>query len=527
MPKITKNRIIWDEEDWLAGMNPFWNTAPYYTQKMKGIGYSSRVDPFREPGYIAPAYDINSVINESSISNVLTNAISYGDFSYVIGDGNQIHKVRNINAEFEATANRTIGTIHGTHSGAKTKDIAIYKANSGGTLKTFLFYSYSDNGGDGDIGRLDLGAGTYIDDFMSTTPSGGAVLDNGNLFGIADMPHPLHVGLDDILYIGDGSNIHAYDGQAGADGTFYKNVLKLPSDYVITCMANYGEFVAIGAYKNRGSSTAYYRGEAKVFFWNVNEKDITFMKDLNDSVVSEIMNYNGTLIAFTEGVVYLQNSGKTKNAKLQILGNNFEFEILEKFPGTPPMRGSVDILAKFIQFNSDGVLYSWGSPYEEFSSRLNIINEPIGSSTGLVRTLSSGVTLISSGSSANSGAGQVIQAGTYNDFCSFTPQIADIPFPENQMGRVKNVRIEFLRSASGGRAFGLIIYDRFGNNSTIIAEDLENISSKAIEYKLDVNDNEVFNFVSLVPSLRWQTGSGNSDAPIISRIIIDYDTINL
>ena len=32
--------------------------------------------------------------------------------------------------------------------------------------------------------------------------------------------HPLAVGHDDVLYIGDRRYLHAYDGQTGADGTF-------------------------------------------------------------------------------------------------------------------------------------------------------------------------------------------------------------------------------------------------------------------------------------------------------------------
>jgi hypothetical protein len=100
----------------------------------------------------------------------------------------------------------------------------------------------------------------FIDNFMTANPAtpltpGGA----GN-------PHPMIVGDDDLLYIGDGPRLHAFDGQYASDddGKFYASVLTIPSTYAIKAFEKYNGFLLIFADEN--PTGVSYTSRAKVFF---------------------------------------------------------------------------------------------------------------------------------------------------------------------------------------------------------------------------------------------------------------------
>jgi len=84
--------------------------------------------------------------------------------------------------------------------------------------------------------------------------------------GAYNNPHPMIVGDDDLLYIGDGSRLHAFDGQYASDddGKFYDSVLTIPGTYYIKSFAKYKDFLLIFADENRAGTS--YASNAKVFF---------------------------------------------------------------------------------------------------------------------------------------------------------------------------------------------------------------------------------------------------------------------
>jgi hypothetical protein len=63
---------------------------------------------------------------------------------------------------------------------------------------------------------------------MSTRPDGAQTLANA-------YPHPMCVGHDDKLYIGNGRYLFMYDyaDTAHTDGKLFRNVLILPKNFVI------------------------------------------------------------------------------------------------------------------------------------------------------------------------------------------------------------------------------------------------------------------------------------------------------
>ena len=91
MPTITKNQIIWDEKDWLAGL---------VTQETYGVpvlfnGFRdvNNCDPFRNLGTIQPGMEFNNVTNSNVVTTMLRNgAIGKTGVAYAVG-GALLHKI--------------------------------------------------------------------------------------------------------------------------------------------------------------------------------------------------------------------------------------------------------------------------------------------------------------------------------------------------------------------------------------------------------------------------------------------------
>jgi hypothetical protein len=164
--------------------------------------------------------------------------------------------------------------------------------------------------------------------------------------GAYNNPHPMIVGDDDLLYIGDGNRLHAFDGQyaSDVDGKFYDSVLTIPSTYYIKAFAKLNGFLLIFADENQ-SGTAY-SADAKVFFYDYLSLDPTYIKDLNDNLISEAFIYKNTVGCFTSGRKY--DTGLSNTGKIQLFnGNNFEPAVF--FNDTVPVRGGVNVSADQIR----------------------------------------------------------------------------------------------------------------------------------------------------------------------------------
>ena len=102
----------------------------------------------------------------------------------------------------------------------------------------------------------------FYDDFMKTRPA----TPLSNTTGGYNYPHPMIVGDDDLLYIGDGNRLHAFDGQfAGdVDGKVYESVLTVPANQVIKSFEKYNGFLLI--FVDENPTGVSYASQAKVYF---------------------------------------------------------------------------------------------------------------------------------------------------------------------------------------------------------------------------------------------------------------------
>jgi len=379
MPKLTLNQtggsILFDENDWLAGLNTSATNTEF--KKLYGNASMTGVSPLRQPGYLYPSPLQNDVTNVAQVTAFLRNAVVIGDNAYIIGSNSLVHKLTTLSAGTISTTAPFPHTIDHAHASEAGSDIALYY--TGSTQR--VFYSFAD-ATDWDVGIYNVVADTFDDDFMSTVPA--SPLAAPYLTGGAGYPHPIIVGDDDILYIGDRNFVHAYDGQTGANGTFYPAVLTLPQGYVITSFTTTQDInLAIGAYVGAAAGTdTYNRGTAKVWFWNYLALDPDYSRDLRDNYVSEIVPWAGTIAAFTSGRKTISDNGPYK---LQAL-NGSQFEVVKTWnTGGLPIRGGVDSVNNDLYWNAASRIYSYTKRPDNGEYRLNMISQSQDGTSGLLK----------------------------------------------------------------------------------------------------------------------------------------------
>lgn len=426
MPQISYNKtggiVVFDAADWLAGINkqPLENISSIGD----GNSYVVNINPFKTRGILSPGPAITDATNGSVITTRLLQSVSKADSNYGISVGGKIHKFDNNNAVTNAGAFPHTISAHGGHATVVGHDIVTYKIGS----TQYAFYSWSDNT-DGDIGRFDLNA-TFDDDWMSTVPAvGAAVLDTKSV-------HPLIVGDDDILYVGDGPNVHGYEN---VSDTFSKNIFKLPSEYTITCFSKIDPgYLVVFAYKDTGSNTGFNNTESTAFFFDYNTSDPVKIVPLNDYYVDGAFSWNGTIGCFTQGNRDLMTGQQAVKLRLY---NGSSFEQVASFTGTIPVSGGVQSYDSHILFNSGGSIYSYGTIYPDLGITFHKIASKYSESGLLNQTDSNTLYLSSAGSP---GLAKISPTTFSNEVAStLSTKQVDIQTPHGHTAKVKDITIKY------------------------------------------------------------------------------------
>lgn len=533
MPQISQNasggKIVFNETDWLAGLHPQYSVGLLNNQKMGNyLATGKNFNPYRYLGYASPGFNPKDVTNVSAVTAALRSSVINGGYGYATSNNSLLHRIEALTTNGQVTnAGSFPHTIDHAHASEVGDDVAFYTAKVGGTSAPRLFYSFAD-ATDWDVGVYDYSA-TFDDDFMSTAPA--TPLAAPYITGGVGKPHPLMVGDDDILYIGDRNFVHAYDGAnaADADGKFFAAALTLPSGYIITSFSRIDNFLVIFAYQsNAGTdgSTGYYYGDAKAFFWDYLSLDPTRIVSLNDNYVSEGFEYKGSVACFTSGRQNQIDSIGTRLSHLQIFNGSI-FEPVSDFIDAPPIRGGVEVKGDVITWNSAGKIYSYGSPFQGFPVGLTHLCSGSGTTSGLLKTFTSTLQLASTGATTDGGlqrfnteyASSSIAASVY----------AEPYFPTRQQGRVKSVKIRFGKTSSAGRNLTLTLYDRATSSSTVISTgtNLSAITAANMvkEYELNSSGNPFPTFEALRLILEWEGGSAATDAPVVAIVEIEYENV--
>jgi len=521
--------ITYDYEDWLQGLDT--NSGGNDGRKLgSGLSTSEKVDPLRNLGYISPSYAPENVTNNSSVTSLVRNGIMTNQTAYLIAGtgvgsgGGIVHKLTTpITGTISTTAPFPHAIDH-AHANETGWDMVNYTANVGGTPTLLGFFSFSDDT-DWDVGIYNYTADTFNDDYMSTVPA--SPLAAPYLTGGKSAPHPLIVGDDDILYIADRNFVHAYDGATGTDGTFYPAVLTLPQGWIITCFTKTNDQkLLVGAYYDASgiSTTTFYLGQAKVYKWNYLDLDFDYAYDLHDNYISEILNWNETVIAFTEG---RRSQTETGTKKLQALGGS-GFQVIQTYStGVLPIRGGVQVVGTDIYWNGGLIYFYAKNPYGENYIFGNINGNSSGNA-GMLRMFSGLFNTHWSNGAAASGYGVQYAQSNYTTTASARGKVATPLFPEMKRGRLKKVDIYFKDAVSGGVSFGLSTVIDKGSTTTYTE------NATVTNLKVEVKDNKpdgtpLGDFTTLQPIFTWSDVTGvNTSAPILEKVVyfFEYTDIN-
>jgi hypothetical protein len=344
----------------------------------------------------------------------------------------------------------------------------------------------------------------------------------------ATKPHPLIVGPDDLLYIGDGNVLHDYDGSTGNDGTFEVNRLRIPAGYVITTMAKLPDYLAVFAYYSPSvAPNVTSSGPAVCFLWNYLDLDPTYVIPLNDNIVTASFEINGTVGCFTQGTKPIQE-GENRFCTIQLL-NGLNFEIQALFIGNPPIHGGVDVIDASIQWNSDGQVHCFGTPLLKTPSGLNIINKGQGTTCGLLRTIGgiNGFQLVSTGPTT-SGGGQYFKIGTFGSAALMQTGAVDLDCPLTEIGEIQRISIRFAGLASGGRALNAFVVKEGGTAVQFIS-GLTSVTATNMNTFFDrtISGAMLGTFQELSLALQWQGGAAETSAPIVRTVDVEYVNKNL
>lgn len=529
--EIRNKQIIFDSSDWLAGLHPRYSSAVTDTPVPLGgreLTFASNMNPYRNFGYASPGFNPADVTNVSQVTTapIRNIVIAYDSGAgsgtgFAINGGDRLFEIDSLTGALTSDAlwPRTI-TVGTTRQG---QSIIGYNANVSSTSQMCLFYSWIDSGASQSyVGRYTLSnsAAGFDDDFMQTVPAGFAA------FASDKKPLPMIVGDDDILYIGFGNKLYGYDGATGADGTLALS-LTLPAGLRITSFAKTKLRLHIfGYYEQNASASAtvstFLQTRSVDYEWDYLSLDPVDSYELDDNAVTCAVNYGTTIVCFTQGrrpVI-----GAPQKSKLMLF-NGSDYEAVAMFDKDAPIHGGAEVVGETIMWNSEGTVFQWGSPYIGFPNGLNIVAAGSGTTSGTLRTISLGLQLISSGTTTSGGLQTIISNFTTGSFASglATPQ-----FPNGKQGRVTSVDVEFAKTSSGGREFTLSLI----GNSTATVGIISGVSTidstnQSKRYTLSSGGVILSTFVDLKVIGQWATGSAATDAPILKKVTVNYDEVNI
>jgi len=527
-------KIVFDESDWLSGLHPAYSTnstdTPIPEGGLRNLTFASNFNPYRNLGYASPGFAPTSLTNASVVSaavirNITSAAESTTAWAYGIDSGTLVFQIDPTTGTLTSNGTwpHTIN-IAGTQVGS---DIIAYWANISSTRQQCVFYSYNNTSSTTwNVGCYTLNGSTFVDDFMSTNPDSPLVATSST------NPHPMIIGDDDVLYIGDGNLLHGYDGGVagtGGEGIFYSSVLVLPKAFQITSFAKYQHRLVIFGYDTSipaqtPDPSSFYYTHSKAWFWDYLSQDPYDVVDLNDNYASAGFSYKGTVGCFSQGRKPVPGSNQQSAIRLY---NGTTFEKVAMFDSNAPIHGGVEIVGDTVMWNSQGVIHQWGSPYPGFSQEaLNKVTAGNGTTSGALRTLSTTLQVASSGTTTSGGLDKLTT--NYNTGSVSTMLVTPAPYAPGQIWQIEDVEITYAKTCTGGRALTVYLVGNMFSAVTVVSA-LETVTSSNIvshhEYDASGNTFPVFSDLKLI--LSWGTGSGATDAPIVKKIEIKYSESNV
>ena len=511
MPTVIKNTITFDEKDWLGGLHP--QSGEQLALFKNGYDSMIGVNPFESLGSVVasplPVAVTNVALADGVINHIVPNTLAGMATIEMWGvGGTKLYRIGDLSGEIESGG----GYPHQVASSVM-EDVVRY--NISGNEK--ILYSYN-TASKGDIGMHDL-ASNFVDDYWTgTSPS----LDMDDLN--KDNPHPMIVGDDDILYIGDGNILKSIDGDTPVGS---ENALKLPSSFIIKSFAKIdNRTLVMFADQGTGKTT----GQARAFFWDYVSSDPYRIYDLVGNEVGGANQYSGSVCVVTKGVSADLKESSRDFHLLYFNGSRFQ-TLFTIEAGDLPTTGGISVNDDYILINSSGNLYSYGTPFDGINAGPMSIHRLGGTKSGAVINSYSQRIIASSNSTSDEQLEIITGSGGYAVGTMATTYAEPINDFATEC-RVKAVRVEFLRGNTGADTRRLDIELINEKNEEIkVTEDLTTVDSDnrvLIFYSGAFVSAGFEKFTALQLYANWSGGTGTgASALAIRKVIVEYERINI
>lgn len=533
MAQITQSQIIFDSSDFFAGNPKVYGVKAVFNPSNQR---SLSIDPFRDYGILQPGKKASNATNVAQLGGcVIAGVLKNVTTAYLLdGDGGKVH-------EFTYSTNTITNGGSFPHTIAGTtpvgQDILAYRHNVGGTANTNRkyspFYSWYDS--------TSWGVGCYSDyttfqDTFSTatatTPLTTADTQDPEQI---NAPHPLEVGSDDVLYIGSGRYLHAFDGSTGNNGTFSARVLTLPANFFITGLQKFQDKLLIaGVFSNTSgvytSSAVGSAGEAFIYVWNYVDLDVSQIIPLDDPYVSSIFSWRGSAHVATIGES--EGFGAFSGVKIKKIVGNTATKIAEIPTSSDIVYRGIDSSSRVLYLNSAGRVFTLGDNVREGYNLNHITSCPENTLSGWIKNI---VTYgLFAGSSDDASTHLISKFGAtstdYVDEASFVTCYYPVPLEPGKVARIKTVHIEYAGVVTDAKAemtLSLGFDMNGGYDDATIVQDIKTVEKPMQkQFKTAVLGAPFPTFSSVRLGVSWleDAGNANSTAPALSRVIIDYET---
>lgn len=532
MPQISSSKegavITYSAEDFIQGLsiNGAFN-GPSFTSPAIGKGAEQirNVNPFTSYGVLQPGRGATNVTGNSNLLGVVNSGTVQGSsFAYLLDGGGRISQYNYTNQTITA-AGAITHTITGTSPIGQ--DVLVYKHNISSTPGYSVFYSYYNNS-QWNVGAY-LNLVTMTDTYMSTVPATPLANADSQATNQLTAPHCLEVGSDDILYIGSGNYVHAYDGGTGADGTFTARVLTLPLGFTIVGLRKYQDILEIAGNYNT-DSTNNIGGQALIYQWNYLDLEITQAIDLEDPYVTSLFLWKGVPWVTTVGEI----EGRGINKLKSLYGNTVKLETT--FDLTPPINRGVDASSDVLLINCGGKIIQLGDQYTGKLEPINHIVSPVTTGiSGWVKNLgtnSSGTNygLIASSATAFSGGTNSLSTflTNWNASALYLTPYQEIPIPAGKKARLINIIMENFRTYTLGD-ITFTVYYNFGSLQSFIFANTATLAAPLTkQYKYDSSGNPLKSCTNIGFQLNWSGLATTSSAPpAFSKISFVFEYLDL
>jgi len=523
--------IVFDESDFATGLAPQgqFSTTTVKQTSIAGMAGLTAIDPYRNIGILQPGMAPTNATNVSSLSGQVLAAVfspASNSLLYGIDVGGKFQEI-NFISNTVTNAGVFPHTIAGTSPVGQ--DCIIYQHNSGGTTTQVYsaFYSYYNNA-NWDIGALVNMTGTPDDDFMSTVPATPLDITSGDGDSAYQRtsPHTMCVGTDDILYIGSGRYIHAYDGGTGANGTFQSQVFTLPAGFKVQGMVAYDDFLYIAG--NYGSTTIStgnpVGGSSVVYVWDYLSQDVTQIIPINEPFVSSIFIWRGAPAVTCYGARERNGFVKIK----RIVGNQAK-RVADIPSGTNPVFRGIDSRQDMLYMNIGGQVVTIGDKFTGEGYNINYIGfASVTQNSGWIYNLQTDATqpaLILSSSNGSSHAFSKLVGGYSTSNC--ITQFYEPNFPPLKQGRVMRVTVYYFQVVAQNvlnPEFSLNLFTDYGTSSALVAASQSLASPLIKKYEQKTSGAPLPFFTSVALQCIW--ASGGSTAPAahqISKAIVEFE----